>query len=398
MFRPISAMITMASNKLMPGISASRCAAASTCESGLVPAGPVSPVASTPQDSSTWASAAMAWSSMAVICWSKNATWSSSTLRDHAVVGVEHAIQRLGEGVPLAAKRPLGQTGERARVAFPGDQRLHHRHWRLGLHPVRHHRGDLEAFYWQSTTGSFRRSRSMPHAGRSAEADLRAAARRNLPVQHRTSVALRPGPPCGPANRSYRAVVRRHGWTASNNVRSSENMASSAVAAASRVRSRTRSCRARVKSRTARIAAGGTKLGRSMPHWVSRASHIASSLSVFGRPLQVPRLRRGHQLHRQPGAFQHVIPDTPVIRGALQRYHLHPVAQQFPAHLGDPRPGRWHVIPDPVDVPARTLRVRGPQAHHPGRLGHVHRGHPLIDDFVILIRDHLRLAHRTLLC
>ena len=44
--------------------------------------------------------------------------------------------------------------------------------------------------------------------------------------------------------------------------------------------------RARVKSRTARIAAGGMKLGRSMPHWVSRASHIASSLSVFGRPLR----------------------------------------------------------------------------------------------------------------
>ena len=53
-----------------------------------------------------------------------------------------------------------------------------------------------------------------------------------------------------------------------------------------RVRSRTRSVRARVKSRTRRIAAGGTKLGRSIPHWVSRASHIASSLSVFGRPLR----------------------------------------------------------------------------------------------------------------
>ncbi len=53
-----------------------------------------------------------------------------------------------------------------------------------------------------------------------------------------------------------------------------------------RVRSRTRSSRARVKSRSARIAAGGTNDGRSMPHWVSRASHIASSLSVFGRPLR----------------------------------------------------------------------------------------------------------------
>ena len=53
-----------------------------------------------------------------------------------------------------------------------------------------------------------------------------------------------------------------------------------------RVRSWTRSVRARVKSRTRRIAAGGTKLGRSIPHWVSRASHIASSLSVFGRPFR----------------------------------------------------------------------------------------------------------------
>ena len=80
MFRPISAMITMASHTLMPGISASRYAAASTGESGPVPQpGPVSPVASTPQDSSTWASAAMAWSSICVIRWSRNATWSSST-------------------------------------------------------------------------------------------------------------------------------------------------------------------------------------------------------------------------------------------------------------------------------------------------------------------------------
>ena len=53
-----------------------------------------------------------------------------------------------------------------------------------------------------------------------------------------------------------------------------------------RVRSRTRSVRARVKSRTRRIAAGGTSEGRSIPHWVSRASHIASSRSVFGRPFR----------------------------------------------------------------------------------------------------------------
>ena len=114
-------------------------------------------------------------------------------------------------------------------------------------------------------------------------------------------------------------------------------------------------------------------------------------------PLEVFRLRRGHQLDRQPGAFQHVIPHTPVIGRALQRHHLHPAPEQLPAQLGDPRPHRRHVLPDPVHEPARALRVRGPHAHHPGRLGHIHRGHPLIHDLVILIRDHLRLAHRTLL-
>ena len=68
-------MITMASHTLMPGISASRYAAASTGESGLVPAcGPVSPVASTPQDSFTWASASMAPASIWAIRWSRNAT------------------------------------------------------------------------------------------------------------------------------------------------------------------------------------------------------------------------------------------------------------------------------------------------------------------------------------
>ena len=38
------------------------------------------PSASTPQDSGTPASAAMAWSSIRVICRSRNATWSSSDL------------------------------------------------------------------------------------------------------------------------------------------------------------------------------------------------------------------------------------------------------------------------------------------------------------------------------
>ena len=65
-------------------------------------------------------------------------------LRDHPVVGIEHAVQRLGELVPLAAQRPLGQVRQRARVAFPGGQRGHHRHHRLGLQPVPGHRGDLD--------------------------------------------------------------------------------------------------------------------------------------------------------------------------------------------------------------------------------------------------------------
>jgi hypothetical protein len=51
-----------------------------------------------------------------------------------------------------------------------------------------------------------------------------------------------------------------------------------------RVRSWVSRVRARVYSRSARIAGGGTKLARSSPISVSRASHIASSRSVSGRP------------------------------------------------------------------------------------------------------------------
>ena len=50
------------------------------------------------------------------------------------------------------------------------------------------------------------------------------------------------------------------------------------------VRSWTRWSRPRVYSRSSRISAGGTKLGRSRPISASRASHWASSRPVFGRP------------------------------------------------------------------------------------------------------------------
>ena len=52
----------------------------------------------------------------------------------------------------------------------------------------------------------------------------------------------------------------------------------------SRVRSRTSCSRVRVRSRSARISGGGTKLGRSSPISASRAIHWASSRSVLGRP------------------------------------------------------------------------------------------------------------------
>ena len=52
----------------------------------------------------------------------------------------------------------------------------------------------------------------------------------------------------------------------------------------SRVRSRTSCSRVRVRSRSARISGGGTKLGRSSPISASRAIHCASSRSVLGRP------------------------------------------------------------------------------------------------------------------
>jgi hypothetical protein len=43
-------------------------------------------------------------------------------------------------------------------------------------------------------------------------------------------------------------------------------------------------------------------------------------------------------------------------------------------------------------------RVRGAGAHHPGVLGYVDRGDPVMDPLAFLVVDHLRSAHRFLLC
>ena len=52
----------------------------------------------------------------------------------------------------------------------------------------------------------------------------------------------------------------------------------------SAVRTPTRSTRYRVRSRSRRMSAGGTKLGRSICRSATLHSHTASSTSVFGRP------------------------------------------------------------------------------------------------------------------
>ena len=44
-------------------------------------------------------------------------------------------------------------------------------------------------------------------------------------------------------------------------------------------------------------------------------------------------------------------------------------------------------------VPTRTVLVRHPGAHHPGRLGHVDRGDPLVNALVLLVLDLPRFLH-----
>ena len=96
----------------------------------------------------------------------------------------------------------------------------------------------------------------------------------------------------------------------------------------SRVRSRTSWRRARVRSRSARISGGGTNDGRSRPISASRASHWASSRSVFGRPASCRACAGVHQLDVQPGGLQQVEPDPPVVRGGLHDHELDAVGEQ----------------------------------------------------------------------
>ena len=117
----------------------------------------------------------------------------------------------------------------------------------------------------------------------------------------------------------------------------------------------------------------------------------------LGQAGQVPGLASGDQLHRQPGAFQHVVPDPPVVRGGLQRHHLNPVRHQ-------PGGQRQHRVHGGPHLPDRAVpgtgpgRVRRAGAHHPRGLGHIDRGYPVKDPLVLLILDYLRLAHHGLLC
>ena len=99
----------------------------------------------------------------------------------------------------------------------------------------------------------------------------------------------------------------------------------------------------------------------------------------FRPPRQVLGVPGVNQPHLQARGLGQVVPDTPVIGGALQHQPLDAELGQLGHQrrdLGVPRAD----LPYPLDAPARPRLVRHPGAHHPRALGHVDRRRP---------RDHL---------
>ena len=142
----------------------------------------------------------------------------------------------------------------------------------------------------------------------------------------------------------------------------------------------------------------GTDLGRRHER---RAQH--APLGQLGQPhrIQLVGLRparglldvtRPDQLHLQPGRLQQVEPDPPVVAGGFQGDFLDPLGGQVPAQLQHRIGGGIH-LPHPGQPLTRPRRVRHPGAHHPRRLGHIDRGHPLQDLLMLLVGDLLRLPH-----
>ena len=99
------------------------------------------------------------------------------------------------------------------------------------------------------------------------------------------------------------------------------------------------------------------------------------------------------QLHAQAPRLQQIHKGAPVVGGGLHRHLLDPQASQLPGQLADRARGGRH-LPHLGQAPTRPGRMRHPGAHHPRRLGHIDRGHPLPGLLVLLILDLLRLPHR----
>jgi len=240
-------------------------------------------------------------------------------LRQLPMVVIEHAGQRLDQGVVLGFHPAAGQAGQDVGVALAADHRLDHVLRRDGGQLAGHRRHlDQRAFQ--------QLFQPLPAAG---------------PVLDQ--VSARPG------------VVAQH------------------------------------PDRRRRHERGAQHPHLGQPGQPHRVQPVG-----LGPPRQVPGLAGRDQLHRQPGAFQHVVPDPPVVRGRLQRHHLDPVGHQ-------PVRQRQHRVHGGRHLPYRAVpgagprRVRRASAHHPRRLGHIDRGYPLKHPLVLLILDHLRLAHHGLL-
>src|SRR5271165_2788986 len=128
---------------------------------------------------------------------------------------------------------------------------------------------------------------------------------------------------------------------------------------------------------------------------------LGDPLAVRDVPLaarHIAHMRRVAHAHLDPGLRQRMIDRPPVHeRRCFQRHDLDAVLLQLAAQRADgfhPRPDRPHgAAPG-----AGPGRVRGSGAHHPGILRHVDRGDPVMDPLVFLIVNHLRSAHRGLLC
>ena len=117
---------------------------------------------------------------------------------------------------------------------------------------------------------------------------------------------------------------------------------------------------------------------------------------AFAPPGQVLDVAGVDQPHLQPGRLGQVIPDAPVIAGALQHQPLDALAAQVVHQRGHLRVGGLH--PPHLLPPAIRPAARDPGAHHPGPLGHVDRRRVLHHLHAVL--GHLRavtavLSHRA---